>query len=82
MTVRVKVGARGQVVIPKELRESLGLRHGSVLEVDVGEDELVLRPADPVRELRGMGKGVFGDPVEFQRRLRREWEESPSTPTS
>ena len=69
-------------MIPKEVRERLGIRHGSVLEMVEGEDGVMLRPTDPVRELRGMGRGVFGDPVEFQRRLRREWEESPSTPTS
>ncbi|HWP91861.1 MAG TPA: AbrB/MazE/SpoVT family DNA-binding domain-containing protein [Thermodesulfobacteriota bacterium] len=40
------VGERGQVVIPKEIRDRLGLEKGTILEVETaGEDNLiVLRP--------------------------------------
>lgn len=34
----------GRVVIPKKLREELGLRPGSVLRVDAAAGEILLRP--------------------------------------
>ncbi len=40
------VGERGQVVIPKQIRDKLGLEKGTILEVEAaGEDNLIiLRP--------------------------------------
>lgn len=74
MVERVKVGARGQVVIPKELREKLKIKHGVILEIREIKEGLLLRPYNPVKEMRGLGKGVFGEAVEYQRKLREEWE--------
>lgn len=71
---RVKVGARGQVVIPKKLREKLKIKHGVILEIREIKEGLLLRPYNPVKEMRGRGKGIFGEPVEYQRKLRQEWE--------
>lgn len=34
----------GRVVIPKEIRDSLGLKPGEVLEVEQTDDEVVLKP--------------------------------------
>jgi hypothetical protein len=33
----------------------------------------MLEKADLLK-LKGIGKGVFGDPVEYQEKLRKEWE--------
>jgi len=74
MGEKVKVGARGQVVIPKKLRERLDIHHGVVLELEETEKGILLKPYDPVKQLRGLGKGLFGDPVKYQRKLREEWE--------
>lgn len=71
---QVKVGLRGQVVIPKKLRKKLNIENGIILEIEETEEGLLLRPYNPVAELKGLGKGIFGDPVEYQRKLRREWE--------
>jgi len=71
---QVKVGLRGQVVIPKKLRKKLNIESGIILEIEETEEGLLLRPYNPVAELKGLGKGIFGDPVEYQRKLRREWE--------
>jgi len=71
---KVKVGMRGQVVIPKKLREKLNIEHGVILEIEEKEEGLLLKPINPVREMRGLGKGIFGDPVKYQRKLRKEWE--------
>ncbi len=49
MQVRKKLGERGQVVIPKDIRERFGLRPGSEVIFEVRENEIVIRPAvDPV----------------------------------
>jgi AbrB family looped-hinge helix DNA binding protein len=77
MSEKVKVGVRGQVVIPKKIREKLHLEEGIILEIDVTEEGLLLKPFSPVAEMKGLGKGVFGDPVEYQKKLREEWECPP-----
>jgi len=77
MSDKVKVGVRGQVVIPKKLRKKLNIEEGIILEIDVTEDGLLLKPFNPVAEMKGLGKGVFGDPVKYQKKLREEWECPP-----
>ena len=74
MVEKVKVGMRGQVVIPKRLRKKLNIEHGVILEIEEAEEGLLLKPYNPVTEMKGLGKGVFGDPIEYQRKLRKEWE--------
>lgn len=53
---KTKVSSRGQIVIPKEIREKLGLSPGQELEVYEEEGRLVLVavPDDPAGELGGM----------------------------
>ncbi|HLB69425.1 MAG: hypothetical protein OIN88_09785 [Candidatus Methanoperedens sp.] len=46
--------------------------------MDICEDEkVVLRkaPRNPVANLMGLGKGIFGEGLEHQRKMRSEWEE-------
>lgn len=71
---RVKVGMRGQVVIPKKLREKLNIEHGVILEIEETEKGLLLKPINLLAEMKGLGRGVFGEPVDYQRKLREEWE--------
>ena len=44
MIVRRKVGPRGQIVIPKIIREYLRIEPGSVVEMEVREGVLLIRP--------------------------------------
>jgi AbrB family looped-hinge helix DNA binding protein len=74
MSEKVKVGMRGQVVIPKKLREKHGIQEGIIIEINETSEGLLLKPFNPVAELKGLGKGVFGDSVQFQKKLRQEWE--------
>lgn len=41
--LRLKVGPKGQVLIPKFLRESYGVREGDTVIVEAGPDGIVLR---------------------------------------
>jgi AbrB family looped-hinge helix DNA binding protein len=50
------VGERGQIVIPKKIREALGLTSGSkVMAMQHGEGALILMPVEKMRSLmKGM----------------------------
>jgi AbrB family looped-hinge helix DNA binding protein len=76
MVEKVKVGVRGQVVIPKKLRRKLNIKSGSIMEIEESEKGILLKLHNPVEEMRGLGKGVFGDPVKYQGMIRGEWEDS------
>jgi AbrB family looped-hinge helix DNA binding protein len=76
MSERIKVGSRGQVVIPKKLRKKHNIESGVILEINDTKEGLLLKPFNPVAQLRGIGKGLFGDPVKYQKKLREEWEEN------
>jgi len=44
--MKVRVGKRGVVVIPKNMRERLGIKEGAFLELNVAGDAPVLRVKD------------------------------------
>ena len=78
MGEKVRVGSRGEIVIPLLLREKLAIKHGMVLDLEETREGIVLRRYDAVRKGRGLGKGLFGDPIAYQRKLRREWKPNGS----
>jgi AbrB family looped-hinge helix DNA binding protein len=55
----VKTSSKGQIVIPRQVRETLGIHPGTrlLLRVVGGRAELVPLPDDPVETMRGMMKG-------------------------
>jgi AbrB family looped-hinge helix DNA binding protein len=58
------VSSKGQVVIPKAMRERLGLKHGDVLEVEEADGALLLRVR---RETLAEQKlRLFGPPVPLE----------------
>ena len=52
-----RVGAKGQVVIPKELRDQLGIEPGDEVNFWLHDDHVAVRPADHRRPLRGRFRG-------------------------
>ena len=50
-----KLDQFGRVVIPKPIRDDLGLKPGTVLEIREDGDAIVLRSADPSPTLRVKG---------------------------
>lgn len=72
----VKVSPKGQVVIPKDLRDQFGIEPGQKVSVE-GTDEgiLVSGNRDPVEAMRGMFKGKFKQPsTDLVRKIREEWD--------
>jgi AbrB family looped-hinge helix DNA binding protein len=58
-----KVGPKGQVVLPKRIRELLGIRPGDAVTVDEIEGEIRIRKAQATTGLRGLLKGTDADLV-------------------
>lgn len=54
----VKVSQKYQVVIPKEIRESMGIKPGDEFEVSHSGGIITLTRVWDVRKLRGMMKGI------------------------
>ncbi len=80
MTDKVKVGLRGQVVIPSRLRKKFKMETGVILEIGETKEGLLLKPLNPVADMKGLGRGVFGDPVKYQKKMREEWECNQQSP--
>ncbi len=55
----VKTSSKGQIVIPKEVREKLGITPGKKVLLRVVDDhaEMTLLPDDPIKASRGIFKG-------------------------
>ena len=74
-SMKARVAERGQVTIPKRLRERLGVKPGTVLEFTEEHGKLVAVKAggvDPVGEVLGcLGKKLDTDTMMAQLRGRR-----------
>jgi AbrB family looped-hinge helix DNA binding protein len=54
----VTVSHRFQVVIPRRMRQSLGIEAGQKMQVILYEGHIELIPLKPTREMRGFLKGI------------------------
>jgi antitoxin PrlF len=74
-SMKARVAERGQVTIPKRLRERLGVKPGTVLEFSEDHGKLIAVKAggiDPVGEVLGcLGKRLNTEAVMAQLRGRR-----------
>ncbi len=68
------VSSKYQIVIPREARQSLGLRPGDkLLVVLMGDDMIVLRkPKSFAAAVKGIGKGLY--PPDYLKKERESWE--------
>ena len=76
MEVRVgTVTSKGQVTIPKEIRETLGVIEGDKLIFLVEGDRVVLRKvgSEKLTDILSRRRPWGEKGLEFQRRLREEW---------
>jgi AbrB family looped-hinge helix DNA binding protein len=74
----VKVGPKGQVVVPKRIRDRLGIRPGQRVRVEEIGGDVRVRKLATLEELRGIFKDAPGrgtKDLEQQRRRDRELEE-------
>jgi AbrB family looped-hinge helix DNA binding protein len=74
---KVTVSSKGQIAIPKQVREALNLTEGSKLMLEVRGQEIVLSKGDAWKKLQGAGRDIAKDFAEF-RKEERELEDSRS----
>lgn len=72
-----RITKKGQITIPQKFREILGIKAGEKVLFDLEDEKVVLKkaPQNPVANLVGLGKGIFGVGLKYQRKIRGEWEE-------
>lgn len=51
MIAKRAIGERGQFVVPKDIREQLGLHAGTEVTVEVKGDEMVVKPAKTAEQI-------------------------------
>ncbi len=54
----VKVSPKYEIVIPKDIREAMGIRPGQKIQLIRFGDQIRLVPVRPIEEMRGCLKGV------------------------
>ena len=57
----VTVSPKFQVVIPKDIRESMGIYSGQKVEILTYQNRIELIPIKPMKEMRGFLKGLKTD---------------------
>ena len=75
----VKLGRKGHMVLPKEIRDSLGLKEGDHLMITLqGEEVILTTPQRYAQSTRGMLKGTWGrtkqEIEDYLQRERSSWE--------
>lgn len=75
--IKAKVSKKSQIVIPKEIRERVGISEGDELIIDVEGTRVILRakPKNYTRSLRGLHKNVWKgiDPKKYVKSERESW---------
>jgi len=54
----VTISPKFQVVIPKEIRQKLGLTPGQKVQTIVFDDRIELIPVRPIKKMKGFLKGI------------------------
>lgn len=56
--MKIRVGSRGTIVIPKELRAKVGITTGDVLNISIREKAIVIVKDTKWEELHGCASGL------------------------
>jgi len=79
MKLRRKIGQKGQIVIPKVVRESAGIKPGDEIVMEIREKEVVIKPGMDPEEFVESFCSVTGNKltkrVDLERLLEQEVEE-------
>ena len=59
----VTVSSKFQVIIPKEIRESMGIKSGQKIQMISYGNRIELIPIKPMKEMRGFLKGINTDVI-------------------
>jgi AbrB family looped-hinge helix DNA binding protein len=69
-----RISSKGQIVIPKEIRDKVGLKPGTLVEVRLANKhiEIVPLPEDPIQAIRGSLKAPTSLANQLIKEHRRE----------
>ncbi|KPV64722.1 MAG: SpoVT / AbrB like domain protein [Candidatus Bathyarchaeota archaeon BA2] len=70
----VTISAKGQIVLPSEVRKELSLEKGTKMVLVVRNGIVIMKPLRKLSELRGILKEIEKPAMEIVRELREEWE--------
>ena len=65
----VTVSPKFQVVIPKDIREAMGIYSGQKVQILIYQNRIELIPLKPMKEMRGFLKGINTEIVREDDRL-------------
>ncbi|MBD3197282.1 MAG: AbrB/MazE/SpoVT family DNA-binding domain-containing protein [Candidatus Lokiarchaeota archaeon] len=70
------ISEKGQVTIPKEIRDKLGIMHGDRLIFDLEGDKIIIKKSgtNQISTILNNQKPWKENSLDFQRELREEWE--------
>jgi len=60
--MRTTIDAAGRVIVPKVIRDALGLVEGTPLEIELRDGTVVLEPPPTPMKLVRRGKGLVAEP--------------------
>lgn len=74
----VKIGKRGTLVVPAEIRKQIKIKEGDEFLIDTSESGvmyMIRRPANFIEALKEAGQGLWidSDPVNYVRGERETW---------
>ena len=61
-TMKATLDATGRIVVPKALRQAMGLKPGQPLEIRAGDGRLEIKIAPTPMRLKKRGKGIVAVP--------------------
>lgn len=57
MTVAAKITSKGQITLPKKVRDLLHLREGGIVVFEQENDKIVIKPAQSLLDFKGYLRG-------------------------
>lgn len=57
MVATAKISSKGQITLPKEVRDLLDVHTGSVVVFEKEDDKVIIKPARTLQEFKGILKG-------------------------
>ncbi len=60
--MRTTIDRAGRVIVPKQIRDALGLADGTALEIDVRDGVVVMEPPTTAVKLVRRGGGIVAEP--------------------
>ena len=70
------ISNKGQITLPAGARRKLGIKPKAKVEIEVRDDEIVIRPLKTIREVRGIFRDLAQGGTEDWETVRRRTEQA------